>query len=52
MSGWANGLKLLLDTESYDHGYADSPGMGASLVVHHHGDMPIFSSGTINLMVI
>ena len=50
-SGDTNGLTLHIDTEAYDHGYAASAGAGVSLVVHHHADKPIFSSGTIKLMV-
>ena len=50
-SGDTNGLRLHIDTESYNHGYVASAGAGVSLVVHHHGDQPILGSGTIKLMV-
>ena len=50
-SGDSNGLTIHIDTEAYDHGYAASAGPGVSVVVHHHADKPIFSSGTTKLMV-
>ena len=46
-SGKENGLSLLIDTESYDHGFKGSPGAGVSLLLHHHGDQPIMGSGSI-----
>jgi hypothetical protein len=44
-SGDTNGLTLTIDTESYDHGFMGSKGAGASMVVHHHGDQPLLSTG-------
>ena len=45
--GKENGLSLLIDTESYDHGFKGSPGAGVSLLLHHHGDQPVMGSGSI-----
>jgi hypothetical protein len=50
-SGDTNGLTLTVDTESYDHGYSGSKGAGASMVVHHHGDQPLFFSSKVQLAV-
>ena len=48
-SGEHNGLTVLLDVEAFDHGFNPATGTGVYLVVNHHGDKPILSSGRVDL---
>ena len=50
-SGEHNGLTVLLDVEAYDYGYSPATGTGVYLVLNHHGDKPILSSGRVDLQV-
>ena len=50
-SGEHNGLTVLLDVEAYDYGYRPATGTGVYMVLNHHGDKPILSSGRVDLQV-
>ena len=50
-SGEHNGLTVLLDVESFDHGYSPATGTGVYMVVNPHGEKPILSSGRVDLQV-
>ena len=50
-SGEHNGLTALLDVEAFDYGYSPATGTGLYMVVNHHGDKPILSSGRVDLQV-
>ena len=51
-SGEHNGLTVLLDVEAYDYGYRPATGTGVYMVLNHHGDKPILSSGRVDLQVL
>ena len=49
--GEANGLTLMLDAEVFDVGMSNSPGTGLQIAVFYYLDVPIMSTGGINLDV-
>ena len=47
--GKENGLRLLVDAETFDYMYHLNPGEGFKLSVHHHKSMPIMSIEEIDI---
>ena len=49
--GEANGLTLMLDAEAFDVGMSKSPGAGLQIAIFYYLEVPIMSTGGINLDV-
>lgn len=41
INGENNGMKLLLDAETYDYAFRSRPGEGFKIALHHHRDVAV-----------